>query len=254
MKQVVIHTDGSCLGNPGPGGWAAVLCLEGTDHRKELAGGFRLTTNNRMEITGVLEALRGGAVYGFAIRPQCGGKRLAQILAEEKLGQGGQKAGQKRGPLAKTAARAGAAYRASALAAGPCGPCGKRALRRFGPYLCRAAGSAAGPRLPSRRRLKPVAPCCRAPTPLFPWPPSGTPCSGPCCAFCWGWPWVCLSPIYWRRCAGRAIWRVWPRPWPARPICAKWPGRRFPWLLSPRRRPTAFCPTATARAKFRAVS
>ena len=57
MKQVVIHTDGSCLGNPGPGGWAAVLCLEGTDHRKELAGGFRLTTNNRMEITGVLEAL-----------------------------------------------------------------------------------------------------------------------------------------------------------------------------------------------------
>lgn len=42
---------------PGPGGWAAVLCLEGTDHRKELAGGFRLTTNNRMEITGVLEAL-----------------------------------------------------------------------------------------------------------------------------------------------------------------------------------------------------
>ena len=57
MKQVVIHTDGSCLGNPGPGGWAAVLCLEGTEHRKELAGGFRLTTNNRMEITGVLEAL-----------------------------------------------------------------------------------------------------------------------------------------------------------------------------------------------------
>ena len=37
MKQVVIHTDGSCLGNPGPGGWAAVLCLEGTDHGKELA-------------------------------------------------------------------------------------------------------------------------------------------------------------------------------------------------------------------------
>ena len=57
MKQVVIHTDGSCLGNPGPGGWAAVLCLEGTEHRKELAGGFRLTTNSRMEITGVLEAL-----------------------------------------------------------------------------------------------------------------------------------------------------------------------------------------------------
>lgn len=57
MQRVTIHTDGSCLGNPGPGGWAAVLGLEGTEHRKELAGGFSLTTNNRMEIMAVLEAL-----------------------------------------------------------------------------------------------------------------------------------------------------------------------------------------------------
>lgn len=57
MQHVTIHTDGSCLGNPGPGGWAAVLCLQSAAHRKELAGGYALTTNNRMEIMAVLEAL-----------------------------------------------------------------------------------------------------------------------------------------------------------------------------------------------------
>ena len=57
VKRVVIHTDGSCLGNPGPGGWAAVLCLENTEYRRELSGGFALTTNNRMEIIAVLEGL-----------------------------------------------------------------------------------------------------------------------------------------------------------------------------------------------------
>ncbi len=54
-EQVTIYTDGACLGNPGPGGYGAVL-LYGS-HRKELSGGFRLTTNNRMEITAALEAL-----------------------------------------------------------------------------------------------------------------------------------------------------------------------------------------------------
>lgn len=57
MKKVIIHTDGSCLGNPGPGGWAAVLCLANTPHRRELSGGFCNTTNNRMEITAVVEGL-----------------------------------------------------------------------------------------------------------------------------------------------------------------------------------------------------
>ena len=52
---VTAYTDGSCLGNPGPGGWAAVLLWN--DHRKELTGGFRLTTNNRMEILAAVEAL-----------------------------------------------------------------------------------------------------------------------------------------------------------------------------------------------------
>ena len=56
MDLVEIHADGSCLGNPGPGGWAAVLRFG--EHRKELCGGFARTTNNRMEITAVLEGLR----------------------------------------------------------------------------------------------------------------------------------------------------------------------------------------------------
>ena len=58
-KQVTIYTDGACLGNPGPGGYGIVL-LYG-DHRKEISGGFRLTTNNRMEILAAiigLEALK----------------------------------------------------------------------------------------------------------------------------------------------------------------------------------------------------
>lgn len=57
MKKVLIYTDGACLGNPGPGGWGAILNLAGTEHRKEIAGGYRLTTNNRMEIMAALEAL-----------------------------------------------------------------------------------------------------------------------------------------------------------------------------------------------------
>ncbi len=57
MKKVLIFTDGSCLGNPGPGGWAAVLRLDNTTHRREICGGFRLTTNNRMEVWAAIQAL-----------------------------------------------------------------------------------------------------------------------------------------------------------------------------------------------------
>jgi ribonuclease HI len=52
---VEIFTDGACLGNPGPGGWAAMLRWRG--HEKELVGGTLLTTNNRMELTAAIEAL-----------------------------------------------------------------------------------------------------------------------------------------------------------------------------------------------------
>ncbi|MGE0768992.1 MAG: ribonuclease HI [Hyphomicrobiaceae bacterium] len=53
--HVIIHTDGACSGNPGPGGWGAIL-VSGA-HRKELNGGEPLTTNNRMELTAAIAAL-----------------------------------------------------------------------------------------------------------------------------------------------------------------------------------------------------
>ena len=56
MKDVVIYTDGGCLGNPGPGGWAAMLECAG--QRRELSGGEPATTNNRMELQAAIEALR----------------------------------------------------------------------------------------------------------------------------------------------------------------------------------------------------
>jgi len=56
MNRVTIYTDGACSGNPGPGGWGAVL-LSG-EHRKEIRGGEAQTTNNRMELTAAIEALR----------------------------------------------------------------------------------------------------------------------------------------------------------------------------------------------------
>ena len=56
LKEVDIYTDGACSGNPGPGGWGAVL-LYG-ERRKELSGGAPSTTNNRMELTAVIEALQ----------------------------------------------------------------------------------------------------------------------------------------------------------------------------------------------------
>ena len=55
MKHVDIYTDGACSGNPGPGGWAAILKYG--EFRKELSGGDSATTNNRMEITGAIEGL-----------------------------------------------------------------------------------------------------------------------------------------------------------------------------------------------------
>ncbi len=55
-KQVSIYTDGACSGNPGPGGWGAILCYKGTE--KEISGAEKETTNNRMELTAVIEALK----------------------------------------------------------------------------------------------------------------------------------------------------------------------------------------------------
>ena len=55
IMEIKIYTDGACVGNPGPGGWAAIILLE--NEKKELFGGEKLTTNNRMELTAAIKAL-----------------------------------------------------------------------------------------------------------------------------------------------------------------------------------------------------
>ena len=62
MKHVYIYTDGSCKCNPGPGGWCAILVYNGVE--KVISGGAPETTNNRMELTAIIEALR-------ALKEQC---------------------------------------------------------------------------------------------------------------------------------------------------------------------------------------
>lgn len=56
MEQITIYTDGACSGNPGPGGWGAVLIYK--ENEKEIYGGNKNTTNNIMELTAVIEALK----------------------------------------------------------------------------------------------------------------------------------------------------------------------------------------------------
>ena len=56
MEKIIIYTDGACSGNPGPGGWAAILIYNGKE--KEISGGNKNTTNNIMEITAVIEGLK----------------------------------------------------------------------------------------------------------------------------------------------------------------------------------------------------
>ena len=59
MNHITLYTDGACIGNPGPGGYGAVLLYNtATPNRQELSGGYRRTTNNRMEIMAVLAGLR----------------------------------------------------------------------------------------------------------------------------------------------------------------------------------------------------
>jgi ribonuclease HI len=57
MAKVIVYTDGACYGNPGPGGWAALINIDGNE--RMLSGGEHATTNNRMELTAALKALQG---------------------------------------------------------------------------------------------------------------------------------------------------------------------------------------------------
>ncbi len=65
MKRITIYTDGACSGNPGPGGWGAVMLYK--DHKKELSGQEDATTNQRMELKAVIEALKALKVEGWDI-------------------------------------------------------------------------------------------------------------------------------------------------------------------------------------------
>ncbi len=71
MKTVTLYTDGACSGNPGPGGWGAILEFQGIE--KELCGGAKSTTNNRMELTAVIEGLK-------ALKEPC----IVELYADSK--------------------------------------------------------------------------------------------------------------------------------------------------------------------------
>ena len=89
MKTVTIYTDGACSGNPGPGGWCAILEYQGRE--KMISGGEESTTNNRMELMAVISAL-------LALREPC-----VVELETQGLGQGRQKTGPQPRPVGHAA-------------------------------------------------------------------------------------------------------------------------------------------------------
>ena len=122
-RKVAIWTDGACSGNPGPGGWGAILVYGAS--QKELSGGEALTTNNRMELSAAIAALEAltrpcevelhtdsqylrGGVTGWI-----------DELETQRLAHGGQEAGEERGPLAPPRRGARAPRDRLALGQGP---------------------------------------------------------------------------------------------------------------------------------------
>ena len=107
LKEVKIFTDGACSGNPGPGGWGAILRYG--EHEKELSGGDAQTTNNRMELTAVISALAAmrtmqrNCNHRQSVRFQQRDKGLGIRLAEEELDQGKEHTGSEHRPLAAAA-------------------------------------------------------------------------------------------------------------------------------------------------------
>ena len=88
MKTVDIYTDGSCRGNPGVGGWGAILVYG--PHQRELSGGEAHTTNNRMELTAVIEALAAlkEPFHLLGVRGPVGRKEEARLLFRFAFGEG----------------------------------------------------------------------------------------------------------------------------------------------------------------------
>jgi ribonuclease HI len=79
-KEIVIYTDGSSRGNPGPGGYGAVLMYG--DKRKELSQGYRRTTNNRMELMGVIAALEAMKKQGLKIKIYTDSQYIVKAIKE----------------------------------------------------------------------------------------------------------------------------------------------------------------------------
>lgn len=78
MDNVIIYTDGSSLGNPGKGGWAAILLYKGK--RSELSDGYRMTTNNRMEMMAVINALKAIKSSKFKIKLHTDSKLIVDTI------------------------------------------------------------------------------------------------------------------------------------------------------------------------------
>jgi ribonuclease HI len=78
MHNIIIYTDGAACGNPGPGGYGTILISN--DHRKELSGGYRLTTNNRMELLAVIVGLEAIKVNKAAITVYSDSKYVTEAV------------------------------------------------------------------------------------------------------------------------------------------------------------------------------
>ena len=123
MKHVEIHTDGACLGNPGPGGWGALLRYGATE--RELAGGDSDTTNNRMELMAAimaLEALSAACVVTLHTDSQYVQKGIGEWLPNW-IRRGWKTAagepGEEQGPVGAIAGRVRPAHRELALGSRP---------------------------------------------------------------------------------------------------------------------------------------
>jgi ribonuclease HI len=82
-SDVIIFTDGACETNPGPGGWAAILTAG--SHRKSISGGVRHTTNNRMELRAVIEALKALKQEGRRVKIMTDSQYVSQAVTERWL-------------------------------------------------------------------------------------------------------------------------------------------------------------------------
>jgi ribonuclease HI len=85
VKEITIYTDGACFGNPGPGGWGAVL-IYGT-RIKEISGGEENTTNQRMELTAVVEALRALKVKGWDVVVYSDSAYIVNAFGQDWIGR-----------------------------------------------------------------------------------------------------------------------------------------------------------------------